>query len=266
MTMPMAHTSLKAAAATQVEVLCALILRETHVRFGFTRLGFLWVLIEPMAHALGLSLIYYLMGRSSPVGGSVVVFFITGLLPFFLWNKVSRRLITSFTSDRPLLLMPIVTRLDILVARALMEGAAWIVVTVSVLTLLVANGFCDPPYDIARVCQASAVTFLLGFGVGTINATVTTLFRSWQNIFTIVTRPLYLASGVFYLIDELPYAAREVLSWNPIVHSVEWFRSAFYPSYTTMTLDTDYLVKWAIATFVIGLVLERLARRRVTST
>jgi capsular polysaccharide transport system permease protein len=256
----------RSALRTQGEVLGSLVLRETHVRFGATRLGYVWVLIEPMAHALGLSLLYYLMGRNSPVGGNVVLFFMTGLMPFFLWNKVSRRLLTSFTSDRPLLLMPIVTRLDILISRAMLEGTAWIVVSTILFTALVSYDMASPPHDLEALCAATAITFIFGFGVGTINATVTALLRSWHTIFLIITRPLYLASGVFYLVDQLPNAARNVLAWNPLVHCVEWFRSAFYPSYTTMTLDKDYLLKWAIATFVIGLALERMARRRVTST
>lgn len=261
----MTSATFRSAAVTQAEVLGALVLRETHVRFGVTRLGYLWVLIEPVAHALGLSILYYLMGRRSPVGGSVATFFMTGLLPFFLWSKTSKRLITSFISDRPLQLMPIVTRLDILVSRALLEGAAWLAVATIMISLLVAYGFSDWPQDIESLCAATAVTFLFGFGVGAINATLAALLRSWQNIFSIITRPLYLASGVFYLVDHLPHAARNVLSWNPLVHAVEWFRSAFYPSYTTMILDKHYLLQWAIAAFVIGLVAERLARRRVSS-
>lgn len=249
----------------QAEVVGALVLRETHTRFGRTRLGYIWVLIEPVAHAVGLSVLYYILGRRSPLGGSMSLFFMTGLLPFFLWNKVSHRLVSAFTSDRPLLGVPAVTHLDILIARAFLEGAAWVTVTTILIWLLVVFGYSDPPHDIEALCGAAAVTFLLGFGIGSINATLTALMRSWQNVFLIVTRPLYLASGVFYLVDQLPDTARRILVWNPLVHAIEWFRSAFYPAYMSMTLDKSYLVSWAVCTVVIGLAIERLARRKVSS-
>jgi capsular polysaccharide transport system permease protein len=250
----------------QADIVGALVVRETHVRFGRTRLGYLWVLIEPLAHAAALSLVYYTLGRRSPVGGGMTLFFLTGLLPFFLWNKVSNRLVSSFTTDRPLLGIPAVTPLDILLARALLEGAAWLVVVTVLFSFLVALEICPPPNDFQALAAVVIVTFLLGFGIGAINATLTALLRSWQNIFFIITRPLYLGSGVFYLVDQLPVTAQRILVWNPLVHAVEWFRTAYYASYTTMTLDKSYLVTWAVAAVVIGLGAERLGRRRVSST
>lgn len=254
-----------AAIGSQAEILGALVLRETHVRFGRTRLGYLWALVEPLGHAAALALVYYTLGRRSPVGGSMALFFLTGLMPFFLWYKVSHRLVSAFTSDRPLLGVPAVTHLDILLARALLEGGAWVVVAAILFALLVALGFADPPTDLEGLCGAIGATYLLGIGIGAINATVTALLRSWQNVFQIATRPLYLASGVFYVVDQLPDAARQILVWNPLVHAIEWVRASFYPAYTTMTLDKGYLVSWAVYTFAIGLAVERLGRRKVSS-
>lgn len=251
-----------AALKVQAEVIGALILRDTHVRFGRTRLGYLWVLIEPIAHAVGLSLVHYALGRRSPLGGSMALFFMTGLLPFFLWSKVSSRLVSAFTSDRPLLNVPVVTHLDILVARALLEGATWLIVSTILVALLVAIGFGPWPSDLGSLCGAIGALFLLAVGVGMINATMSALLQSWHNVFGIVTRPLYLASGIFYLVDQVPATAQRFLVWNPLVHGIEWVRTSFYPGYAAATLDKSYLVQFAITAFVLGLALERLARRK----
>jgi capsular polysaccharide transport system permease protein len=248
---------------TQSDVVGALILRETHTRFGRTRLGYIWVLIEPVAHAVGLSIVHYTLGRRSPLGGSMALFFMTGLLPFFLWSKVSYRLVSAFTSDRPLLNVPAVTHLDILCARALLEGATWLIVSTILIALLVSIGFSDWPFDLESLFGAVAATFLLAVGVGMINATLTALLQSWHNLFSILTRPLYLASGIFYLVDQVPATAQAFLVWNPLVHAIEWTRTSFYPAYGATTLDKAYLVQWAVCTCVLGLVLERLARRKV---
>lgn len=254
-----------AALIRQFDVIGALVLRETHTRFGRTRLGYLWVLIEPMSHAIGLSIVHYTLGRRSPLGGSMGLFFMTGLLPFFLWSKVSHRLVSTFISDRPLLNVPVVTYLDIIFARALLEGATWVVVSVILLSLLVGIGFADWPRDLESLCGAAGALFLLAVGVGTFNATLTALLHSWHNVFYIITRPLYLSSGIFYLVDQVPAPAQRFLVWNPLVHAIEWVRMSFYPAYMPVTLDRAYLVQFAVYAFVLGLVVERLARRKVTA-
>ncbi len=248
---------------SQLDILGALVLRETHTRFGRTRLGYLWVLIEPITHAVGLSIVHYTLGRRSPLGGSMALFFMTGLLPFFLWSKVSHRLVSAFVSDRPLLNVPAVTHLDILLARALLEGATWLIVSAILIVLLVAIGFSDWPFDLESLCGAVGATFCLAVGIGMINATMTALLQSWHNLFYIVTRPLYLASGIFYLVDQVPATAQRFLVWNPLVHAIEWVRTAFYPAYTATTLDKSYLVQCAFYALVAGLALERLSRRKV---
>lgn len=249
----------------QADIVGALVLRETHTRFGRTRLGYVWVLIEPITHAIGLSVVHYTLGRRSPLGGSMALFFMTGLLPFFLWSKVSHRLVSAFTSDRPLLNVPVVTNLDILCARALLEGATWLVVSTILISILVAIGFSDWPIEFESLCGVVSATFLLAVGVGSINATLTALLQSWHNVFYIITRPLYLASGIFYLVDQVPASAQRFLVWNPLVHAIEWMRISFYPAYTPMTLDRAYLVQWAVGTCVLALVLERIARRKVSA-
>ena len=124
--------------------------------------------------------------------------------------------------------------------------------------LLVAIGFADWPRDLESLCGAAGALFLMAVGIGTINATMTALLHSWHNVFYIVTRPLYLASGIFYLVDQVPAPAQRFLVWNPLVHGIEWVRISFYPAYMPTTLDKAYLVQFAVYSFVIGLVLEKV--------
>ena len=50
----------------QLEVIQALILRETRTRFGDHQLGFLWAFIEPLLWILMFYGMYALMGRQPP--------------------------------------------------------------------------------------------------------------------------------------------------------------------------------------------------------
>src|SRR5205085_8269171 len=58
--------SIFAAAQTQARVIHALIIRETRTRFGESKLGYGWALLEPVLHILMLSLVFAVMMRGRP--------------------------------------------------------------------------------------------------------------------------------------------------------------------------------------------------------
>ncbi|MBV9552146.1 MAG: tetratricopeptide repeat protein [Alphaproteobacteria bacterium] len=67
----------------QSRVVLALIVRETRTRFGDSRLGYSWALLEPMLHILLLSTVFsLLMHGSPPIGTHFFVFYYTGLIRY----------------------------------------------------------------------------------------------------------------------------------------------------------------------------------------
>ena len=69
-------------------------------------------------------------------------------------------------------------------------------------------------------------------------------------------------SSVFYVIDFLKHPGRDVLWWNPLLHGVVWFRTAIYPDYPANILSKPYMLTFCALSILIGLALERVARRR----
>ena len=53
------------------------------------------------------------------------------------------------------------------------------------------------------------------------------------------------------------------LSFNPIVHGVEWMRSAYYEGYSGAFLDKSYIIWFALSSLAVGLSLERVVRGRL---
>src|SRR5439155_3924222 len=51
---------------TQLRVIHALLIRETRTRFGESKLGYGWALLEPVLHILMLSLVFAVMMRGRP--------------------------------------------------------------------------------------------------------------------------------------------------------------------------------------------------------
>ncbi len=76
-------------------------------------------------------------------------------------------------------------------------------------------------------------------------------------------RPMFFISGLFFTANELPAQVREILLWNPVLHAVEMVRDGWFNTYHAHYLNVSYLMLWIIGFAYAGLVLERLARRRL---
>lgn len=249
---------------TQIRVIHALIIRETRTRFGDSRLGYGWALIEPILHIGLLSAVFsLLMHGNPPIGTHFFIFYFTGLIPYHVFVHTSTSMMHGVTSNAPLLQLPLVTPFDVILARGLLEFVTDIVVAVMLLAGFAAFGLPAMPSDVWGVANALIVTALLGCGVGFINAMLQTLFRSWDKLWNNATRLLYFFSGIFYVPGMMPDWARDVLSWNPLLHAIDWLRASFFSAYQPHWLDRRYLAICAILALVAGLCAERALRRRV---
>ena len=95
--------SLRGALSVQGRVLYALILREALGKYGKSKLGYLWAFIEPLIQILVLVLVFSELGRESPVGGDLAWFFVTGIVPWFLYHNISHRLSGALGANQALM-------------------------------------------------------------------------------------------------------------------------------------------------------------------
>ena len=72
------------------------------------------------------------------------------------------------------------------------------------------------------------------------NCLLNGLVPIWGSIWSIVTAPLFLASGVFFLYEDMPGFAQDILWWNPIMHAVGLMRRGFYPTYEASYVSLFY--------------------------
>ncbi|WP_043833953.1 ABC transporter permease [Muricoccus aerilatus] len=254
------------ALARRAQMSGALLLREAKTQSGRSRIGYLWALIEPLSHVAVMCVVYWAINRRAPVGPSVVLFFITGVLPFFLFHKVALQVGGAVRGSQKVLRMPFVSPLDMIVARAVLAGLTWVVVISILVVLLLAMEVMEPPVSPETAVLAALLTFALGLGVGLVNATAMSLWSSWVHIYGVLTRPLYIFSGIFFSVDRIPSNLQYWLSWNPVLHAVQWFRTGFRSDYSTPVLDRTYLISWVLASLLLGLSMLRAARPRLAYT
>jgi ABC-type polysaccharide/polyol phosphate export permease/Flp pilus assembly protein TadD len=248
----------------QGRVIHALIIRETRTRFGDSTLGYGWALLEPILHILMLSLVFAVMMRGRPpIGEEFFIFYYTGIIPYHMFVHTSTSMSYAITSNGSLLQLPLVSTFDVLMARGLLELCTDTLVAVILLAGFGAVGLGVLPHDLSGVSASLLVAWVFGCGCGFANAVVNAFSKSWDKIWVQLTRLLYFCSGIFYVPGMMPDWIRDILAWNPLLHSVDWFRSSFFQEYEPHWLDRSYLSTVAVVTLLAGFGLERGLRHRL---
>lgn len=245
----------------QVRVVGALVLRETRATFGTSQFGYLWAIVMPGAGILILVMVFSFVGRQAPFGSSFALFFATGVLTLEFFNKLSGTLMNTFDANKALLTYPPIKETDALFARLILISATYMVIMVLFFGGLILAGQAEFPTDAGKMMEAFAATALLGFGFGTLNAVLKSLWDSWNYVESILTRPLFFISAVFYIPSHMPPAAISILKWNPVLHLVEWMRVGYYPNYDSTVLSPSYPLGVGLLLTLVGLGGERLFRR-----
>lgn len=233
----------------------ALILREMSTRYSRTPGGYIWNVIEPLAAILFLSIGFSLFLRSPALGTSFLLFFATGYMPFDLYVTLSRSCATAITFSRPLLKYPAVTWVDALLARFALNSLTGILNTVLLLGGILIIIDSRTTLSFPPLIEAMGLAMLLGLGVGAVNCVLSGLYPIWTLIWGILNRPLFLASGIFFLYDDMPPLAKEILWYNPLVHIVGLMRTGFYPTYTASYVNEIYVLLVALGLLTLGLIL-----------
>ena len=73
------------------------------------------------------------------------------------------------------------------------------------------------PRDIVQVAYALLTAVLLGVGFGLLNGVIALVAPPWMTGYALVMLTLWFSSGIFFVPDALPAAARDILAYNPIL-------------------------------------------------
>lgn len=250
-------------ALTQLQVVYALLLRETKTRFGSNQLGYVWAFVEPLLWIGMFGAFYSLFGRMTPPGLSVVAFLTTGIVPFSLFRDTAQRCMSAIEANKGLLFYPQVRPLDLVIARATLEGATHLIVMILLMGGLGlweggvrVDSWLETVAGLALALGLGASLGLLCCGLSVYSTTVERLFPSF-------IRLIFWASALFHPVETLPKAARDILLLNPVVHAIELTRDGWFPGYHARHVEPSYVCAWILVFLFFGLALERTARRRL---
>lgn len=264
MLLPVRETGRESPLLIQARVVRALILRDIRTRFFGHGAGYLIAIAWPLAHIAILLGIYVALGRTTPYGNSLVLYFATGLAPTMAFIYASRWIMLSVVANKPLLGFPIVKLLDVLIARGILETLASCCMVLVLLAVLSAAGIDVRPVSSPEAMKAMAAAMLLGIGLGFVNGLIAVVYPLWVTAYALTIILIYMTSGVLFIPDALPEIGRYVVSFNPVLHAVEWMRVAYYGAYSSRTLDKTYLLSFGVGCLFVSLVTMRFGQKILT--
>ena len=237
----------------------ALILREMVTTYGRSPGGYLWAILEPVAAIALLSFTFSLAFQAPSLGQSFAMFYATGYLPYMLFHDVSSKTALAIRFSRPLLNFGAINWMDVILARFLLNFLTHLVIGAFVVTVMVASLETRSSPDMATISLAMLMVAILSFGIGLLNAYLFLAFPAWERIWMVITRPLFIISGVFFLYEDVPSDVAPLLWFNPLFHVTGQMRAGFYETYDAAYLSPEFVFGLGIGAACLGLLLLQQA-------
>ncbi|WP_246139578.1 ABC transporter permease [Phaeobacter marinintestinus] len=231
----------KARSFATMRTIMALILREMSTSYGRNPGGYIWAFLEPAAGIAIMATLFSLGFRHPPIGSNFALFFASGMVPFFMWQGLVMKIGASLAFSKQLLGYPAVTYLDALIARFLLNAITLLLVNYIILVFIIIAWDVPVSLRFGRIALGYAELLSFAIGVGLLNSFLTGVLPVWGQIFSIITRPLFLVSGTIFIYEQIPSPYNQYLLWNPITHGIATIRSGFYARYDAAYADPVFV-------------------------
>lgn len=247
----------------QLRVIRALMMREIISRFGRQNLGVLWLVGEPLIFTVAVTTLWKAAGlhHNSPL--PIEAFAVTGYSSVLMWRNTASKCNSAILQNQRLLVHRNVRILDVFLTRILLEMAGATLSFATLTIAIVGLGLVAPPADLLKVVIGWLMLAWFGAGLGlslgTANAFSELVDRFWHPL-SYVMFPL---SGAAFMVDWLPPATREYVSYLPMIHGVEYLREGFFGDVVRTHHDLAYMAVINLVLTFAGLALMRGAARQV---
>jgi capsular polysaccharide transport system permease protein len=256
-------TSFLQSLVIHIEVVSALIRREILTRFGTSRLGYLWAVVQPMILVGIMYLVFAVAGRRLPEGVFPIGFLLTGFVPFRFFAETRERVANSIKGNLPLLYFRQVTLFSVIVARTVLEFLTNLVVFVLLVGVAYLMGEKINIRDPLEILWGIILMTMIGLEFGLIVAVLNKVAPAIENLSSSISRILFLVSGLWFYANELPDHVRSLLLLNPIFNILEIIREGYFVSYEAKYASLGYVHACVLVGAVLALSLKRVMYHRL---
>ena len=246
----------------QLRVIGALFMRDVIARFGRHGLGFLWLFLEPMMFAVGVTIIWLFTAHQQ---GNIPVaaFILTGYSVLVLWRSLVTRLMAGVASNKGLLYHRNVKVLDLLYARGVMEFSACTVSFILLSVIFSALDLMSLPDDPLKVLLGWTLYAWFSFAFGLVAAYMGSsneIFDRVAHILMYLSMPL---TGAFAMVAWTSLEVKNILLMSPLVNSIELLREGYFGASVKAEYSVSYTLVVNLSLTLVGLILVRSIKRQL---
>jgi capsular polysaccharide transport system permease protein len=249
---------------SQILVLKALLRREALSRYGRYRLGFFWMLFEPLIHTIIIGVIVGTITDRRVNNIPYAFFLLNGVMQLQLFKSSWSSGLNAITSNQGLLVYPTVKPLDPFIARFFFQIRSMVVSSALFYAVGLWVGVKMSLENLHIVYLSYFLTWLCGCGFGLLFGVANFHFSEIQKTVAILQRPLLFVSCVLYPSASVPGPVRDYLLWNPLLHTIELSRKALFPAYYVPEAGLGYPAAFAIVAVGFGLAVFHNNRNLMT--
>ena len=233
------------------DLLAYLVLRDVRALTSSTQLGFLWIVIHPLAVAVVLIVVLGMFVKIPTGGTPYALIVLSGLMS---WNYVSNAITRSSSSMLanaylitkvyfPRLIIPIVPVISGLIELGVM-----------VLIAALAAVYFGVPLRFSWVFLLAAgfVAMALTTGIGLWFSALTVRYRDFSHAIPVIMQIGFYASPVLYPITLVPQKWRQIYDLNPLVGIVELTRWSLFAETSFPTFSISASIVWAVMLIATG--------------
>lgn len=238
-------------------MLTRLIAADIGLRYRRSRWASVLAVVEPLAVVATFSCAGALMNKLPAYGNSVVLFYTSGVIPFYLFLHISLK----FRNMDLFTLYPVGTTFDVYLAHFLAEVLIKFAILAIIFTGLWWDGVEEAiPSDPLGCILALFGIGSLGLAVGILNGIASSFSMTWAYTYPILVRGAMMVSAVLFVMDFLPPVIRQWAVMSPIAHGITWFRADVYHAYPVLTLNIPYFIGCTIALLALAILIEDATR------
>lgn len=245
----------------------ALFLRAAVNSLSASRMAWFWMLAEPIAFIIVMMLFFTII-RVRTIGGiNTAVWVMAGMLAFLMFRRVAMQTMNAVRENKNLYNLPQIRPFDTVLIRAALEGFLMTIITITLLAGAALYGLDVVPVDPLAVLEAFFGLWLLGIGVGLIGSVAIALAPPVGTAINfIMSRPLFILSGVLFPVGLVPYPYQSWLMLNPVAHGLEAARLGFAPYYhVAAAMSVGFIFVCALVTIFFGMSLHFKYAKRLAA-
>lgn len=231
----------------------AMFVREALSRTMGDRMGWFWMIFEPVAFVgIMVSIRSFIRGGRLVVNAEFIPWLIAGLMGFMLVREGMLRGMGAIEGNQALFAYRQVQPIDPVLVRNFLEGALRSLVFLIFIGGGLMLGLDMYPDNALRVMAAWLSLWSLGLGLGLVTSVAATLVPEIGKVIRMLSLPLMILSGVIIPLNSLPHWLLEYLMLNPIPHGLETLRLGFFEKYQVVH-GTSMLYFWLFTLTLISM-------------